>query len=263
MVTKSQDHSLAVFRRAEFEELASSRQVKTSRSNPEARAFLRNLAAGTDEQHADTRPHHVVGRSPALRQPLQGLRGDRSDPQFSKSGMRSRGRLPADPRRELLRGQRWSPRRHYLRRVPVHRGLCPNRPWRTSPTPGSYLRTGTFFFFFFFFKKKKKNYFARTRYGRNREVSRWLTVQPLSAMCPYFYNVAWSCSPRADPLPLRRIERGPRRRHDRRGRARRAVPDRVSGTAADRTRPRPQRTGHRPDWLAPFADRITLVHKPV
>src|ERR1700730_8593544 len=45
MVTKSQDHSLAVYPRAEFEPPA--------RSHPEARAFLRNLAAGTDEQHPD------------------------------------------------------------------------------------------------------------------------------------------------------------------------------------------------------------------
>ena len=52
MVTKSQDHSLAVYPRTQFEELAL-RASKTSRSNPEARAFLRNLAAGTDEQHPD------------------------------------------------------------------------------------------------------------------------------------------------------------------------------------------------------------------
>jgi MraZ protein len=53
MVTKSQDHSLAVYPRAEFEQLAR-RASQTSRSNPEARAFLRNLAAGTDEQHPDS-----------------------------------------------------------------------------------------------------------------------------------------------------------------------------------------------------------------
>ena len=52
MVTKSQDHSLAVYPRAEFEQLAR-RASKAPRSNPEARAFLRNLAAGTDEQHPD------------------------------------------------------------------------------------------------------------------------------------------------------------------------------------------------------------------
>ena len=53
MVTKGQDHSLAVFPRAAFEQLAR-RAAQTSRSNPEARAFLRNLAAGTDEQHPDS-----------------------------------------------------------------------------------------------------------------------------------------------------------------------------------------------------------------
>ena len=52
MVTKSQDHSLAVYPRAEFEQLAR-RAASASRSNPEARAFLRNLAAATDEQHPD------------------------------------------------------------------------------------------------------------------------------------------------------------------------------------------------------------------
>ena len=52
MVTKSQDHSLAVYPRSEFEQLAR-RASKAPRSNPEARAFLRNLAAGTDEQHPD------------------------------------------------------------------------------------------------------------------------------------------------------------------------------------------------------------------
>ncbi|WP_029115058.1 division/cell wall cluster transcriptional repressor MraZ [Mycobacterium sp. URHB0044] len=52
MVTKSQDHSLAVYPRAEFEALAE-RLTQASRSNPDARAFLRNLAAATDEQHPD------------------------------------------------------------------------------------------------------------------------------------------------------------------------------------------------------------------
>src|SRR5579875_3421643 len=53
MVTKSQDHSLAVYPRAEFEQLARRLADKAKRNNPEARAFLRNLAAGTDEQHPD------------------------------------------------------------------------------------------------------------------------------------------------------------------------------------------------------------------
>ena len=52
MVSKSQDHSLAVYPRAEFEKRAR-RAAESSRSNPEARAYLRNLAAAADEQHPD------------------------------------------------------------------------------------------------------------------------------------------------------------------------------------------------------------------
>ena len=52
MVTKSQDHSLAVYPRDEFTALAR-RAAAASRSNPQARAFVRSLAAGTDEQHPD------------------------------------------------------------------------------------------------------------------------------------------------------------------------------------------------------------------
>ena len=44
MVTKGQDHSLAVYPREEF---------AVSRTNPEARAFIRNLAASADEQRPD------------------------------------------------------------------------------------------------------------------------------------------------------------------------------------------------------------------
>ncbi len=53
MVTKGQDHSLAVYPRAQFEQLAR-RAAQTSRRSPEARAFLRSLAAATDEQHPDS-----------------------------------------------------------------------------------------------------------------------------------------------------------------------------------------------------------------
>jgi MraZ protein len=52
MVTKSQDRSLAVYPRETFEQMAR-RASSASRSDPEARAFLRYLAAGTDEQHPD------------------------------------------------------------------------------------------------------------------------------------------------------------------------------------------------------------------
>src|SRR6201998_3868427 len=52
MVTKSQDHSLAVYPRDEFEKLAG-RHSRAPRTNPEARAFRRTRPAATDEQHPD------------------------------------------------------------------------------------------------------------------------------------------------------------------------------------------------------------------
>jgi len=53
MVTKSQDHSLAVYPRAEFEAMIIEKNERASRGSPETRAYLRNLAAATDEQHPD------------------------------------------------------------------------------------------------------------------------------------------------------------------------------------------------------------------
>ena len=52
MVTKGQDHSLAVYPKEEFVKLAQ-RATKASRTNTKARAFIRNLAASTDEQRPD------------------------------------------------------------------------------------------------------------------------------------------------------------------------------------------------------------------
>ncbi len=52
MVTKGQDHSLAVYPKEEFLKLAG-RATKASRTNAQARAFIRNLAASTDEQRPD------------------------------------------------------------------------------------------------------------------------------------------------------------------------------------------------------------------
>ncbi|MEV0358032.1 MULTISPECIES: division/cell wall cluster transcriptional repressor MraZ [Nocardia] len=52
MVTKGQDHSLAVYPREAFAELAQ-RAAAASRTDPQARAFVRALAAGTDEQRPD------------------------------------------------------------------------------------------------------------------------------------------------------------------------------------------------------------------
>lgn len=52
MVTKGQDHSLAVYPREEFAQRAK-KAAAVSRTNPEARAFIRNLAASADEQRPD------------------------------------------------------------------------------------------------------------------------------------------------------------------------------------------------------------------
>lgn len=52
MVTKGQDHSLAVYPRDAFAELAR-KAAAVSRTDPAARAFVRSLAAGTDEQRPD------------------------------------------------------------------------------------------------------------------------------------------------------------------------------------------------------------------
>ena len=52
MVTKGQDHSLAIYPRNVFLERAR-KAAAASRTNPEARAFVRNLAASADEQSVD------------------------------------------------------------------------------------------------------------------------------------------------------------------------------------------------------------------
>lgn len=52
MITKGQDHSLAVYPREEFAARAR-KAAKISRTNAEARAFIRNFAASADEQRPD------------------------------------------------------------------------------------------------------------------------------------------------------------------------------------------------------------------
>ena len=52
MVTKGQDHSLAVYPKEEFMQRAR-KAAEVSRTNPEARAFIRNLATSADEQRPD------------------------------------------------------------------------------------------------------------------------------------------------------------------------------------------------------------------
>src|SRR6202051_1106180 len=63
MVTKSQDHSLAVYPRVAFEELAR-KTSQTSRSNPDARDFRRTRAAGTDDQHPDAQGRITLSADP-------------------------------------------------------------------------------------------------------------------------------------------------------------------------------------------------------
>jgi len=77
MVSKSQDHSLAVYPREEFEKLAR-RASQASRSNPDARAFLRNLARRHRRAASRrARPDHVSADHRRYAQPVQGVRGDR------------------------------------------------------------------------------------------------------------------------------------------------------------------------------------------
>ncbi len=52
MVSKGQDHSLAVYTRAAFAEKVQ-KLTEASRSNPVARSYIRQLGAGTDEQKLD------------------------------------------------------------------------------------------------------------------------------------------------------------------------------------------------------------------
>lgn len=54
MVTKGPDHTLAVYTRGEFEKEVAKKRAAASRGNPEARAYMRSFAAGTDEQHPDS-----------------------------------------------------------------------------------------------------------------------------------------------------------------------------------------------------------------
>ena len=62
MVVKGQDHSLAGYPRDEF--LVRARKAAAaSRSNPRARAFVRNLAASADEQSLDSQGRITVSQA--------------------------------------------------------------------------------------------------------------------------------------------------------------------------------------------------------
>ncbi|MBI8989297.1 division/cell wall cluster transcriptional repressor MraZ [Corynebacterium meridianum] len=65
VVSMGQDHSLAVFPKEEFE-ARTRRAAEISRTNPRARAFIRNLAASAVEQRPDG--HGRITLSPAHRE---------------------------------------------------------------------------------------------------------------------------------------------------------------------------------------------------
>lgn len=60
MVSKGQDYSLAIYPREVFAARVE-KLSKASRSNPQARAYIRNLAAGTDEQRPDSQGRITIG----------------------------------------------------------------------------------------------------------------------------------------------------------------------------------------------------------
>ena len=62
MVTKGQDHSLAVYPREEFAARAR-KAAAMSRTSPTARAFIRHLAAGADEQRLDASGRIILSAS--------------------------------------------------------------------------------------------------------------------------------------------------------------------------------------------------------
>ena len=107
MVTKSQDHSLAVYPRAEFEAMIIEKNERASRGNPEARAYLRNLAAATDEQHPDAQGRITLSadhrRYANLSKECVGDRLHRLPGDLGRPGLAG---LPERPRRELLSGLR-------------------------------------------------------------------------------------------------------------------------------------------------------------
>ncbi len=125
--------------------------------------------------------------------------------------------------------------RHHLIRPcqagtqPVHRGLCPNRPWRTSPTPGSRSRTGTS---------------VQGHPPASREVLHGgrPDLRPRARPAGPLRRTA---HPGPDPRTLPTVRARPGRRHAGCGRPRRAVPHRIARPASDRAGPRPQRAGDR------------------
>ena len=258
MVTKSQDHSLAVYPRAEFEQLARARRARHRGAiRRPGRSCATSPPAPTNSiptHRAGSRCRPTTGATRTF--PRTAWSSVRST--TWRSGMRRPGRTTSRPTK------RTSPRpamKHsatsYWRRMPVHRGLCPNRPWRTSPTPGSRLRTGTSM------QGPPPLPSGRTGGGWRtvRDPCRWrIRVRRIRARTRPAGPLRRTAHARADPPPPRRRRRRPRRRHAGRGRARRTVPHRTARPAADRTRPRSQRPGYRPAPAGALRRPGPLVH---
>ena len=139
------------------------------------------------------------------------------------------------------------------RTMPVHRGLCPNRPWRTSPTPGSRSRTGT-------------SVQGRTSSDRQREAKRpGARLIECSMPMSHDHGTSRFCSTAAS-----NCSRPALTRHDADG-AGAVLVDATLGAgghaerflhrparpAADRARPRPDALQIAGERLAPFGDRVT------
>ena len=94
MITKGQDHSLAVYPREEFAARAR-KAAAVSRTNPEARAFIRNLAASADEQRPDGHGRITLsgGASP-VRGSYQRMCSNRFSGFSGNLGRRSLGNVP-------------------------------------------------------------------------------------------------------------------------------------------------------------------------
>ena len=112
-------------------------------------AFLRNLAAGTDEQHPDSQGRITLSadhrRYANLSKDCVVIGAVDFLEIWDADAWRNYQQTHEEtsPRPAMTRSAALSGPAVTNPRLPVQRGLCPNRPWRTSPTPGSRTRTGT------------------------------------------------------------------------------------------------------------------------
>ena len=123
MVTKSQDHSLAVYPRAEFEDARRTADAGIAEQSGGPRLPAKPGRGHRRAASRRTGPDHAVGRPPPLREPHQGVRRHRFDRRTWRSGTPRPGRTTRQPTK------RTSPR-------PAMK-LC-----ATSSDPGQPARTG-------------------------------------------------------------------------------------------------------------------------